>query len=103
MPGIYATWEKCQEQVNGFEGARFKSFESRAEAEKALNLSPAGPEWKKEGPARKKEMQPNAKGRSGTFNPYSICVDAACSGNPGVMEYRCVETVSKKEIFHSAI
>jgi len=29
----------------------------------------------------------------------SISVDAACSGNPGVMEYRGVLTHSKKEIF----
>jgi ribonuclease HI len=29
----------------------------------------------------------------------SICVDAACSGNPGVMEYRGVDTVTGKEIF----
>jgi ribonuclease HI len=31
----------------------------------------------------------------------SICVDAACSGNPGVMEYRGVDTWSSKEIFRS--
>ena len=107
MPGIYSTWEKCQEQVNGFDSARFKSFESRAEAENALRLFPEGPvrnlsavkgeTLQKKGTARK----PN--GLAANVNPYSICVDAACAGNPGVMEYRCVETISKKEIFHSPI
>ena len=30
----------------------------------------------------------------------SISVDAACSGNPGDMEYRGVETESRLELFH---
>jgi ribonuclease HI len=30
----------------------------------------------------------------------SISVDAACSGNPGTMEYQCVETKTKRRIFH---
>ncbi|HQP77247.1 MAG TPA: ribonuclease H, partial [Saprospiraceae bacterium] len=32
--------------------------------------------------------------------PSSISVDAACSGNPGMMEYRGVMTDTGKEIFH---
>lgn len=28
------------------------------------------------------------------------CVDAACSGNPGPMEYRCVDLITKQQIFH---
>lgn len=30
----------------------------------------------------------------------ALCVDAACSGNPGMMEYRGVHIPSNKEIFH---
>jgi ribonuclease HI len=30
----------------------------------------------------------------------SICVDAACSGNPGVLEYRGVDTKSGAQLFH---
>lgn len=30
----------------------------------------------------------------------AICVDAACSGNPGPMEYRGVHLPSRQEIFH---
>jgi len=29
----------------------------------------------------------------------SYCVDGACSGNPGPIEYRCVDTQTKEEIF----
>jgi ribonuclease HI len=32
-------------------------------------------------------------------NPNSISVDAASSGNPGKMEYRGVDTVTKKQLF----
>lgn len=32
-PGIYATWEACKEQINGFSGPVFKKFSTRAEAE----------------------------------------------------------------------
>lgn len=28
------------------------------------------------------------------------CVDAACSGNPGPMEYQGVDLITKKQIFH---
>ena len=30
----------------------------------------------------------------------SISVDAACSGNPGTMEYQGVDTLTKRRIFH---
>ncbi len=33
----------------------------------------------------------------------ALCVDAACSGNPGAMEYRAVELKTWKKIFHSPI
>ncbi|HJF87210.1 MAG TPA: ribonuclease H family protein [Companilactobacillus farciminis] len=35
-PGIYLTWPECKKQVDGFANARYKSFTSRAEAEKFL-------------------------------------------------------------------
>lgn len=33
----------------------------------------------------------------------ALCVDAACSGNPGPMEYRAVDLKSWKEVFHSPL
>ena len=36
----------------------------------------------------------------GQPNYNSIAVDAASSGNPGIMEYRGVDTQSKKQLFH---
>ena len=31
-PGIYTTWADCQNQVKGFKGAEFKSFNKHSEA-----------------------------------------------------------------------
>ena len=30
----------------------------------------------------------------------SYCVDASCIGNPGPVEYKCVHTTTRQEIFH---
>jgi ribonuclease HI len=36
--------------------------------------------------------------------PYqALCVDASCTGNPGIMEYRAVDLHTWKELFHSPI
>lgn len=34
-PGIYTSWTECQRQIRGYAEAKFKSFKTRAEAEKA--------------------------------------------------------------------
>ena len=32
VPGIYETWAECEEQVKGYSGAEFKSFQNREDA-----------------------------------------------------------------------
>lgn len=39
VPGIYQSWPECQQQVNGFPNARFKSFTSIEAAQQWLNNS----------------------------------------------------------------
>ena len=39
-PGIYTSWTDCQLQIKGYEGAKYKSFDNREEAEHALATSP---------------------------------------------------------------
>jgi ribonuclease HI len=93
-PGIYSTWESCLAQVKNFPNAVYKSFESKAEAENAFRHSPV---FKKKSPT----AQPVKTSRgSGKIIFESISVDAACSGNPGLMEYRGVWTSDKSELFH---
>ena len=92
-PGIYPTWSLCKNQIDGFAGARYKSYTSRDEAEKAYYAGPPSmAEISKKAVAKKKMT---------AADPVlpSLSVDAACSGNPGLMEYRGVDTQTGKEIF----
>lgn len=95
-PGIYESWKACEAQVKGYGGALFASFESRKEAEQALESGPMQFMNRKAKPAIDEKMRKLAGEPIGN----SIAVDAACSGNPGVMEYQGVYTETATEIFH---
>lgn len=41
IPGIYLTWEQCQEQTKGFSGAQFQKFSNMEDAEAYLQEVPA--------------------------------------------------------------
>ncbi|WP_329905068.1 ribonuclease H family protein [Porphyromonas pogonae] len=93
-PGIYETWNACLAQVEGYLGAKYKSFLSFEEARKAMEDGYEVYYRKNYGSTTAANNQP-----SKVIVP-SICVDAACSGNPGKMEYRGVFTESHRQIFH---
>lgn len=90
--GIFSTWEACAAQVQGYTGARYKSFSSRLAAEQALGgkystyagKPTSGGEWL---------ISPNPPIKA------SWCVDAACSGSPGRLEFRGVDLHTGKEVF----
>ncbi|MDR1562957.1 MAG: ribonuclease H family protein [Dysgonamonadaceae bacterium] len=89
--GIFTSWDDCRRQVEGFEGALYKSFATEDEAKAALKSAPRfGYAKRKTSPSQSRD----------SIITESISVDAACSGNPGLMEYRGVETGTGKEIFH---
>ena len=94
-PGIYHSWGDCQAQIKGVKGAVYKSFDSKEEAERAY-ASPAHVYMKKkaDAPTFTLDTLPPVVER------YALAVDAACSGNPGPMEYRGVYLGDGKEIFH---
>lgn len=94
-PGVYDSWELCQKQIKNFPGAKYKSFKNKTEAEMALSNSPE----KHIGNSIKKTKSLVKTSHKGIIT-NSISVDAACSGNPGIMEYRGVHTGTKEEIFH---
>ena len=94
-PGIYDNWEDCKLQVFGFENAQYKSFETLSEAREAYEKG--GITYRKV-PERKIVDLPQSES-AGCFVRESLAVDAACSGNPGAMEYRGVFVASGKEIF----
>lgn len=94
-PGIYSSWNDCEKQVKGIDGARFKSFKTREEAETALEL----------GPEKLQRISAIERNRNKSNPPdgRTIAVDAACSGNPGKMEYRGVFTETNTELFRSKV
>ena len=53
------------------------------------------------------ELQNPPENRHDTVLPLPLCVnanawavDAACSGNPGPMEYQCIDLATGQRIFH---
>ncbi|MBL7814863.1 MAG: viroplasmin family protein [Saprospiraceae bacterium] len=100
-PGIYPDWNDAKAQIEGFTGAKYKSFESRDEAEKAFRESHVKyyNYTNKTTPSVPTSLKANLHSKQSIIQD-SICVDAACSGNPGLMEYRGVYTKTREQIFH---
>lgn len=98
-PGIYTSWTDCQLQTKGYEGAKYKSFESREEAEKAFASSPYA--YIGKNTPRTERPHPAADAPlPAAVQENSLAVDAACSGNPGAMEYQGVHVASRQQVFH---
>ena len=101
--GIYDSWAACEAQVKGV-AAKYKGFATRQEAEKALA----------EGYEKHISFTPRTS--SVTVQPVTplslddmlkhgvklpaLAVDAACSGNPGKMEFRGVIADTSTQVFH---
>lgn len=96
--GIFDSWKKCQQAIKGVAGAQYMSFSSLTEAKIAYNKEYK--DYKGKGGTKKKTLSATEKAAYGEPNLYSIAVDAASSGNPGIMEYRGVDTQTKKQLFH---
>ena len=80
-PGVYSSWEACKKEVEGFEGAKYKGYPDKASADAAFAEGFTGFE---------KKTAPQVDLSKVAEKPVSpaITVDAACSGNPGKMEYQ---------------
>lgn len=96
--GVFESWKECQLQIKGYPNARYKSFKSKEEAVAAFrgNFSDFIGNDKKV----KKQISEEARAN---IIWKSIAVDAACSGNPGDMEYRGVDTSTSDEIFRIGV
>lgn len=110
QPGIYESWEECSRQVQGINGAQYKSFESIDVAQEAFRL---GPQLSSNLSATQKDnvilsvdtsgmtvVKPNADPHAPLPEMNALAVDAACSGNPGVMEYQGVFVSTRTQLFH---
>ena len=95
--GVFEKWDDCKAQIKNFEGAQYKSFETFDAAKKALNgnyRDYIGKSKKFTSGLSEAQLK-----KIGQPNYNSISVDAASSGNPGIMEYRGVDTKTKKQLF----
>ncbi|MCR5588582.1 MAG: ribonuclease H family protein [Bacteroidales bacterium] len=111
-PGIYSDWDECRKQVQGVQGAQYKGFGSMAEAEAAIKLPYSIVVKVESGERRVESGKPSAlvidengmtAVKPGTDNPPildALAVDAACSGNPGVMEYQGIYIPTRTRVFH---
>ena len=100
-PGVYATWAECQNQINGFGGAKYKAFPTRAAAEAAFQDS-ADDHYGKGGSREQSKTPVIAREELAALgvDMTAWCVDAACQGNPGIMEYQGVDLASGVNLFH---
>ena len=98
--GIFDSWEECKEQVDNFKGAKYKSFDSLEAATEAFRNAPDDyfDVMRKIGEHSRDKL--SAPILPPSVIADSLSVDAACSGNPGKMEYRGVDTKSGIELFH---
>ena len=93
--GIYDSWDKCKKQVDGYAAAKYKSFDTLEEANRAFSSNAWAYLGKNVKPAVNKELLI----KHGQPIKEALCVDAACSGNPGILEYRGVYPATGQEIF----
>ena len=84
--GIFSDWDTCKAQVEGFAGARYKSFKTRAEAEAAHAAGPGAPAPRKQAATGKKSAGIK------TWQPEEVAThparthifsDGGCEPNPG--------------------
>lgn len=92
---IFDSRNECKESVNGFPNAKYKWFSSKEDAETALKEW-----WEEYYEVKKNTKKAEIKNEDIPFFAESIAVDAACSGNPGEMEYRWIDLQTWDEVFH---
>lgn len=97
-PGIYTSWAACEAEVKGVD-AKYKGFATREEAEKAIRKDYTA---YISSTAHPSSIQPAQRIASAPVKPIypALAVDAACSGNPGKMEFRGVIADTGTEVFH---
>jgi len=77
--GVFSDWETARTQVDKFAGARYKSFSTRAEAERAFA---SGPSTSVRSASKPATIRVPAASDSSKFHVQIYC-DGACEPNPG--------------------
>lgn len=96
--GVFYSWEDCKAQTNGFDGAVFKSFESKELAEEAFHSSSSdyvGRNKKVVSYLSKEELA-----LIGEPIEDAIAVDGAWDNTTGLVEYQGVYIKTGEVLFH---
>lgn len=80
--GVFTDWATTQRHVHGFPAARFKSFESRAEAEEAFKAGTPSSAGRRSAPAAAAVASETHVPPADTDGVHIYC-DGACDPNPG--------------------
>ena len=94
--GIFTSWDVCKKHITDYKGAQYKSFSTKTEAENAFKANYFDFVGKD---TKKTILSAEELKKYGKPIVPSLSVDAACAGNPGKMEYRGVDTRTKKQLF----
>lgn len=123
-PGVYDSWEEAEIQVSGYPDAQYRAYKTqeaaveafrdgfdkegliqdlRRQASKMIEEGVA-PKFTEHDPANGKTQaatapQPATPAQTAPYLLDALAVDAACSGNPGPMEYRGVMVRTRQQIF----
>jgi ribonuclease HI len=92
--GIFTSWEGCSAQVTGYPDAEYKAFPSREAAEEAFRG-----QYEEYKSRHVSSLSQERLLEIGQPILASFSVDASCIGNPGVLEYRCVDNQTGREVF----
>ncbi|MCK9302302.1 MAG: ribonuclease H family protein [Bacteroidales bacterium] len=92
--GVFDSWAECKDAIEGFNNAKYKSFETESEAVIAFRNAFSDYIGKK----TKTDFRTLIIDEKPVMP--SIAVDAACSGNPGVLEFRGVEVETSALFFY---
>jgi len=93
--GVYQNWDDCKKQIDGFTDAKYKSFDTKAQAEEAFKNESQNYIGKE----TKTTLSNDQKLKLGYPTHQSICVDAACNVEKGIVEYKGVLLPEKEVIF----
>jgi len=94
--GVFHSWSEVKERTIGYQGAQYKSFINKKEAQKAFK---EGYKHYKRKESMTVDLRNSKVTRRGSPIKNSLTVDAACSGNPGKVEYRGVLNHNQQELF----
>lgn len=97
--GVFDSWQECKLQVENYPGAHYKSFNSQREAIEAFRGNPEEYIGILKTIASHKPSVVNYSSIP-EIPRSAIAVDAACSRNPGPVEYQGVDIDTGRRLFH---